>query len=99
MRSLIEGSRVEDSDSHMEDLSDEAVAAVNEAISTARQQVGHVLSAQHKRSAERGTLLLLVPVAYVISRAHKQHKEPKRAGSPTPTCCQHCICRQVRCST
>eukprot|EP00891_Asterochloris_glomerata_P010008 jgi/Astpho2/10008/Aster-06818 len=38
MRSLIEGSRAEDTDAHMEDLSDEGVAAVNEAISTARQQ-------------------------------------------------------------
>ena len=54
MRSLIEGCRVEDTDADMEDLSDEAVAAVNEAISTARQQVGQAgLGDMCRRQHER----------------------------------------------
>lgn len=80
MRSLIEGSRAEDTDAHMEDLSDEGVAAVNEAISTARQQVGQAgggdMCRQHGTKGARGNSAghpaVLILVACAIIGAHKQ---------------------------
>ncbi len=99
MRSLIEGSRAEDTDAHMEDLSDEGVAAVNEAISTARQQVGQAgggdMCRQHGTKGARGNSAghpaVLILVACAIIGAHKQLKEPKRGCPPIPTCRQHCM--------
>ena len=84
MRSLIEGSREGDTDAHMEDLSDEAVAAVNEAISTAREQVGQAglddMRRQHStdgaHEGSMGHLLLACPVC-PVEIAHKQLKRPK----------------------
>ena len=58
------------------------LAWVTCAVSTARRQ---------PKGTAQSILLFLVPVAGAIIRAHKQHKEPKRASGLTATCHQHCV--------